>query len=65
MVDILNFNTRIGKAIASKLVSTALSKKLGFKVSVNLDKLHIKNDGTTVSITFSGDATAPTNSIML
>ena len=62
-MDILNFNTKFGKALVSKFLSKILSKKLGFRVSVGLDRLHIKNDGTTVSIIFSGEATAPTNSI--
>ena len=64
-MDILNFNTRLGKKAASKLLSMFLSKKLGTKVTVNLDKLHIKNDGTTVSIVFSGEASTPTDSIKL
>lgn len=62
-MDILNFNTKFGKGIVSKLLSNILSKKLGFRVSVDLDRLHIKNDGTTVSVIFSGEATAPTKSI--
>ena len=62
-MDILNFNTKLGKGIVSKLLSHVLSKKLGFRVSVDLDRLHIKNDGTTVSVIFSGEATAPTKSI--
>lgn len=64
-MDILNFNTKFGKGIVSKLLSKILSKKLGFRVTVDLDRLHIKNDGTTVSVIFSGEATAPTKSIKL
>lgn len=63
MVDILHFNTKIGKGIASKLISAALSKKLGYKVVVELDKLYIRNDNNLVRIVFSGEATAPTSSI--
>lgn len=63
MTDILNVNTRLGKGIVSMLISNILSKKLGFKVSVDLDKLHIKNDGNTISVIFSGEATAPTKSV--
>lgn len=62
-MDILNFNTKFGKGVVSKLLSNVLSKKLGFKIVFDLDKLHIKNDGTTVSIIFSGQASAPTKSI--
>lgn len=64
-MDILNFNTKFGKGIVAKLLSNILSKKLGFRVTVDLDRLHIKNDGTTVSVIFSGEATAPTKSIKL
>ena len=62
-MDILNFKTKFGKGIVSKLLSNVLSKKLGFRVTMDLDRLHIKNDGTTVSVIFSGEATAPTKSI--
>ena len=62
-MDILNFNTKFGKGIVSKLLSKVLSKKLGFRVTVDLDRLHVKNDGTTVSVIFSGEVTAPTKSI--
>lgn len=62
-MDILNFNTRFGKGIVSKLLSSFFSKKLGYKVKLDLSKLHIKNDGRTLTITFAGEATAPTESI--
>lgn len=64
-MDILNFNTRFGKGIASKILSNILSKKLGFRVAVDLNKLHIRNDGNTVTITFSGEASAPTSEVRI
>ena len=64
-MDILNFNTGFGKAVASKILSKLLSKKLGFNVDVDLKKLHIRNDGRELKISFAGDASAPTNAIKL
>lgn len=64
-MDILNFNTRFGKAFASKILSNILSKKLGFRVAVDLNKLHIRNDGNTLTITFSGEASAPTSEVRI
>lgn len=64
-MDILNFNTDFGKWAVSKLLSRFLSKKLGFKVTINLDRLHAKNDGNKVSVIFSGEASAPTKSIKI
>ena len=65
MADILHFNTKLGKGIASMLISNVLSKKLGYKVVVELDKLYIRNDDNVVRIVFSGEATAPTKSIKI
>lgn len=63
MGDILDLNSKFGKAMASKLLSSVLSKKLGFKVVIDLDMLRIKNDGRNVHIWFAGSGRAPTESI--
>ena len=64
-MDILNFNTRFGKGIVSKILSNVLSKKLGFRIAIDLNKLHVRNDGNTVTITFAGEATAPTSEVRI
>ena len=62
-MDILNFNTQFGKGIASMIVSRILSKKLGYKINVDLEKLHICNGGGQIEITFAGSATTSTDNI--
>ncbi len=62
-MDILNFDTQFGKWAASKIVSSVLSKKLGYEVNIDLKKLHICNRGGQIKITFAGSATTSTDNI--
>lgn len=64
-MDILKFNTEIGKGIASMVISNLLSRKLGYTVKIDLSTLSIRNDNHTVKITFAGTATAPTDQIKI
>lgn len=62
-MDILNFNTQFGKGVASMIVSRILSKKLGYKINVDLEKLYICHRGGRIEITFAGSATTSSDNI--